>query len=51
MSDFIVKPLDASTWPDFARLVEKSNGIWSGSNDDKTINIDESPCTKVKKVL
>jgi len=30
MSDFIVKPLDESTWPDFARLVEKNNGIWGG---------------------
>lgn len=30
MSDFIVKALDESTWPDFARLVEKNNGIWGG---------------------
>jgi GNAT superfamily N-acetyltransferase len=30
MSGFIVKPLDESTWPDFARLVEKNNGIWGG---------------------
>jgi GNAT superfamily N-acetyltransferase len=30
MSDFIVKPLDESTWPDFARLVEKNNGVWGG---------------------
>ena len=30
MSDFIMKPLDESTWPDFARLVEKNNGIWGG---------------------
>jgi GNAT superfamily N-acetyltransferase len=30
MSDFIVKPLDETTWPDFARLVEKNNGIWGG---------------------
>jgi GNAT superfamily N-acetyltransferase len=30
MSDFIVKPLDKSTWPDFARLVEKHNGVWGG---------------------
>jgi hypothetical protein len=28
MSNFIVKPLDESTWPDFARLVEKHNGVW-----------------------
>ncbi|MGL6208679.1 MAG: GNAT family N-acetyltransferase [Paracoccaceae bacterium] len=24
------KPLDADTWPDFARLVEANNGIWGG---------------------
>lgn len=30
MSEFIVKHLDENTWPDFARLVEKHNGIWGG---------------------
>ena len=30
MSDFIVRPLDESTWSDFARLVEKHNGVWGG---------------------
>ena len=30
MPDFTVKPLDDSTWPDFARLVEKHNGVWGG---------------------
>jgi GNAT superfamily N-acetyltransferase len=30
MYDFIGKPLDESTWPDFARLVEKHNGVWGG---------------------
>ena len=30
MSDFSVKSLDASTWPDFAQLVEKHNGVWGG---------------------
>lgn len=30
MADFIVRALDASTWPDFARLVEKHNGVWGG---------------------
>jgi GNAT superfamily N-acetyltransferase len=30
MSDFAVKYLDESTWPDFARLVEKHNGVWGG---------------------
>ena len=27
---FTVKPLDASTWPDFTRLVEKQDGVWGG---------------------
>lgn len=30
MTDFGVKPLDETTWPDFARLVEKHNGVWGG---------------------
>lgn len=30
MSTFTVKPLNESTWPDFARLVEKHNGVWGG---------------------
>jgi len=25
-----VKALDASTWPDFAQLVERHNGVWGG---------------------
>jgi GNAT superfamily N-acetyltransferase len=25
-----VRPLDESTWPDFARLVESQNGVWGG---------------------
>ncbi|HTP00697.1 MAG TPA: GNAT family N-acetyltransferase [Anaerolineales bacterium] len=29
-SDLAVRPLDESTWPDFARLVEKHNGVWGG---------------------
>ena len=27
---FRVKPLKRTTWPDFARLVEKHNGVWGG---------------------
>jgi len=27
-----VRPLDASTWPDFARLVEANNGVLSVRN-------------------
>ena len=30
MSGFAVRPLDQSTWPDFARLVDKHNGVWGG---------------------
>lgn len=30
MSHFVVKPFDKTTWSDFARLVEKHNGIWGG---------------------
>jgi GNAT superfamily N-acetyltransferase len=27
---FHVRPLDETTWPDFARLVEGHNGVWGG---------------------
>jgi GNAT superfamily N-acetyltransferase len=30
MTGYSVKPLDETTWPDFARLVEKHNGVWGG---------------------
>ena len=30
MTGFQVKALDETTWPDFARLVEKHNGVWGG---------------------
>jgi GNAT superfamily N-acetyltransferase len=30
MMDFRVKPLDGTTWPDFARLIEAHNGVWGG---------------------
>ena len=30
MSAYLTKPLDANTWPDFARLVEANNGVWGG---------------------
>jgi len=30
MPDLTVKPLDETTWPAFARLVEKHNGVWGG---------------------
>ena len=30
MTDFTVRPLDASTWADFAALVERNNGVFGG---------------------
>ena len=30
MARFDVKPLDQATWPDFAALVERHNGVWGG---------------------
>ena len=30
MATYSVKPLNSNTWPDFARLVEKHNGVWGG---------------------
>jgi GNAT superfamily N-acetyltransferase len=30
VKEFSVKPLSSKTWPDFARLVEKHNGVWGG---------------------
>jgi GNAT superfamily N-acetyltransferase len=30
VAGFRVEPLEAATWPDFARLVERHNGVWGG---------------------
>jgi GNAT superfamily N-acetyltransferase len=30
VTDLHARPLDASTWPDFADLVERHNGVWGG---------------------
>ena len=30
MADFTIKTLCSSTWPDFAALVERHNGVWGG---------------------
>lgn len=30
MNEYETKPLDKTTWPDFAALVEENNGIWGG---------------------
>jgi hypothetical protein len=29
-ANYTTRPLDADTWPDFARLVEAHNGVWGG---------------------
>ena len=30
MAELRVRPLDTTTWPDFAALVERNNGVWGG---------------------
>ncbi len=30
VTGYHVRPLDASTWPDFVQLVERHNGVWGG---------------------
>jgi hypothetical protein len=30
MTDYVIKPLDATTWDAFARLVERHNGVFGG---------------------
>jgi GNAT superfamily N-acetyltransferase len=30
MPTFVIRPLEPSTWPDFAGLVERHNGVWGG---------------------
>ena len=30
MSDFVVKPLTEETWPAYADLIERHNGVWGG---------------------
>jgi hypothetical protein len=30
MGEFVVKPLDESSWPAYADLIERHNGIWGG---------------------
>ena len=30
MTDFTVRRLEGTTWPDFADLAERHNGVWSG---------------------
>src|ERR1700675_4018082 len=30
MARFLIKELSRETWPDFARIMEKHNGVWGG---------------------
>ena len=30
MAGYVIKPLETDTWPDFAALVERHNGVWGG---------------------
>ncbi len=30
MAEYSTRPLDAGTWPDFARLVDAHDGVWGG---------------------
>jgi hypothetical protein len=30
VAGYVIKPLNEATWPDFARLVERHNGVWGG---------------------
>ena len=30
MTGFRIKPMDGTTWPDFARLAKSHNGVWGG---------------------
>jgi len=45
MTDFRVKPLDETTWPDFAVLVERHNGVWCqfGPTDELRIYANPPP--------
>jgi GNAT superfamily N-acetyltransferase len=52
MIDYQSIPLDATTWPDFARLVEANNGVWGGCwcmwyhEQDKSVR--DAPASKRK---
>jgi GNAT superfamily N-acetyltransferase len=51
---FTVKPLSNKTWPDFARLVEKHNGVrggcWCIGFHEKPISYEENRAAKQKRV-
>ena len=52
MNDFVTKPLDVDTWPDFERLVEANNGVWGGCwcmwYHGKEASPDDTPASKRK---
>jgi hypothetical protein len=58
MTDFVVRPLDASTWDAFARLVERHNGVFGGCwctyfhtmHDEKTFSAEDNRALKQRLV-
>ncbi len=52
MTGYTTKPLDATTWPAFAKLVEANNGVWGGCwcmwYHGKDAAADDRPETKRK---
>src|SRR5882724_6856895 len=58
MPVFTTKPLDPSTWPAFAALVERHNGVWSGcwcmsfhaEGKPNTRSVEQRRCDKETRV-
>jgi GNAT superfamily N-acetyltransferase len=58
MPIFTTKPLDPATWPDFATLVERHNGVWSGcwcmsfheEGKPNTRSVEQRRCDKETRV-
>src|SRR5882724_11634128 len=58
MPAFTTKPLDPSTWPAFAALVERHNGVWSGcwcmsfhaEGKPNTRSVEQRRCDKETRV-
>jgi len=54
MSDFVVKPLCEETWPAYADLIERHNGIWGGCwcmgfHEGVHVESGERPCNRDQK--
>ena len=58
MSDYVIKPLDTSTWDAFARLLERHNGVFGGCwctyfhtfHGEKTFNAEDNRALKKRLV-